>query len=129
LELWQRIQTNRYTIPYDKWYVYMHEYKITKPIDYTYIPDIDINPRDEPYKEICEKGACVHPQKIFHGHSSVVMEEIGTELTIPYAFPIFEHIKPVHTYKVNIIPLLDMQNKYSHILNETNAWNNILEKI
>jgi hypothetical protein len=92
--------------------VYLHEYEIAKPIQYKYLEDLHTNPKDDPYYDICKKKPCVHPQVIFHGDSGLV-KEYGTELTIPYKFPHHEYLKPVQTYKVNLIRLLEMQDQLS----------------
>ncbi len=109
LEMWQRIKTDSHELSYNKWFVHMHEYEIQEPISYTYLPDMYINPKNAPYYETCLKEPCVHPQRIFHGNQGI-LNEVGTELTLPYTFPIAKHLKPLKSYKVNLIRLLEMQD-------------------
>ncbi len=109
LEMWQMFRKNRHSVPYAEWYTYMHEYEVVAPIPYKYLPDLATNPKNAPYKDICLREACVHPQRIPHGAHGV-LDEVGTELTLPYTFPVFQHIKPVATHTVNLIKLLEMQD-------------------
>ncbi len=109
LEMWQMFKKNRHNIPYTDWFTSLHEYEVIKPFDYEYLSDITTNPKNDPYYDICVEHPCVHPQIIMHGEYGT-LREIGTELTIPYKFPIREYIRPVATYKVNLIKLLEMQD-------------------
>jgi hypothetical protein len=118
LELWQQYKTNARAIPYDKWKVYLHEYDVIKPLEYKYLEDIHTNPKDEPYYTICKETPCVHPQVILHGIHGIV-KEYGTELTLPYEYPIKEYLKPIKTYEIDIIQLMEMQNA----LSEWIGWN------
>jgi hypothetical protein len=115
LEMWQKFKKTRHEISYNKWHVYFHEYEVMKPIKYTFLPDILTNPKNEEYYEICKTQPCVHPQVIFRS-SNNPLEEIGTELTFPYDYPILEYINPVKTQKINIIKLMEMQFLLSDML-------------
>jgi hypothetical protein len=112
LELWQRYKTDRHSLSYNDWFVYLHEYRVIKPIRYKYLEDLHTNPKDEPYYEICKLQPCVHPQQILHGNFGIV-KEYGTEVTIPYNFAMKDYLKPVKSYRVNLIKLLEMQDTLS----------------
>ncbi len=120
LEMWQNFKKTRHEMSYDEWHVYFHEYEVVKPIKYAYLPDIQINPKNDEYYEICKTQPCVHPQVSFRSSGNPLVE-IGTELTFPYDYAIQEYIKPVKTQKINIIKLMEMQFLLSDMLDFSNA--------
>lgn len=70
------------SLPPKKWRGYIHVYETVRPIPYHYVKS---NAQGVPSELAakCLKGACIHPQAVFHDNEWLLLQELGTEFTFP----------------------------------------------
>lgn len=80
---------------------YLHEFVLTAPMNYKYVAsDLGVPLQLD---ASCAKVPCVHPQTILHSDDWTLMQELGTELTVPH---VPDGVKRVCTYEVDVQALL-----------------------
>ena len=104
-------------VPYKEWIGYLGVYRVIKPIKYTYITECNVTPGD---LKKCSDKPCVHAQAVLHGNNFLLIQELGTELTMkPDDFP--KHIELQEVMKVDLVQLACHQTDTMFAWPPTNA--------
>ena len=83
---------------------YLHEFDVAEPIEYIYVRDEGGTPPEMDAR--CGSVPCVHPQTILHDGNWLLLQELGTELTMHRRSEQMKRIRHIKTYHVDVPKLI-----------------------
>lgn len=106
----------------DKWHGYLHELTLTQPMRYRYIHVAGGVPTDT--QPACTGAPCIHPQSILHDPDWVLLQELGTELTMPLSAP--RELSKLRHDRVHTVDFAQMMMHQTECMSQWNPLNAVI---
>jgi len=104
-------------LPPAKWHGYLHEFTLIEPMRYRYLRASGGTPTE--IEPLCSMDTpCVHPQSILHDPHWVLLQELGTELTIPLSMK--SHLAKLRHDRVHTVDLVQMMMHQTDCMSQWN---------